>query len=1038
MASILKFMLQRTIFANVIMAGLIIGGLISAFTIRQELLPPQEAGKVEITVQLQGATPEDINTAVLQVVENAVRGMDGVKHIDSEAREGIGLVSISLLENANSQQMLNDITSTVNRIDTFPQNAEKPVITLPVEVEKALSLVIYGDQPLKWLRRTAETVRDDLRTGTDTRLGLQKVQLAFPRDQEVSIETSEDLLRQHGLTLEKIAERIQENSVDLSGGTLFTNESDIVIRTSERREWADEFSDVIITQTDKGIPLYLKNIALIKDGFGTSSIECWFNGFPAIQIDIFAVGSETPIAVEKTVKNYLESTAKKKFQGAQVTIFENQAAAYHSRVSLLLNNALIGLLLVMIILGLFLTPHVAFWVMLGIPTSLLGGLLFIPFFGGSINMISLFAFIVTIGVVVDDAIMIGEAIYAQQKRGLPPLEATVKGLQEMGGPVLLATVTTIIAFIPMFFIPGEMGVLFHQIPAVVVAVLLVSLIESLFILGAHISTEHLSHPWMDILASPQQKVNARLTKFIEYRFQPFICSCLQNPELVIAASLSFLLITVGAVTGGLLDFSFTPTIQSDTVIAQATLPYGSPKKESIAISQKLVNMANTVLKENDMESSGIFSLIGTRLEEGEVEVENLAGTHYISVLVALPNEKERTLSGQEFATTWQKVFGDPQGLEALNFTGETNVTGGEPITLEVFHPDPETARKAALSLGGRMRLLAGLTSVDDGVRSGKPELQLRIKDNGLHMGITAEALAKQVRHRYHGAESFRFVRNGNEIRVMVRLYESERGPLNRLADVQIKSPGGALVPLTEIADITQTRSFTSMIRRDGKRIYPVTADIIFGIDDDGVEDIVEDTIVPLVMKDFPGVSIHFAGEEEENDEALESLGKGFLIVLGLIFLLLVFQYNSYIQPLLIMITIPFSCIGAIWGHIFMGYDLSIVSVIGVIAMAGVVVNDSLVLVTTYCRGLTVGLPQQQAIVDAACKRFRPILLTSLTTFFGLIPLLLETSEQAQFLIPAAISISFGLVFGTVVTIVLVPVLLELSHRSRGWRCGLTT
>ncbi len=1019
MKTFFSFILKRTVFDNVIMVIIILGGLYSSTTIRQELMPAQKERKVELSIDLHGASPNEINTSILMVLENAVRGMDGIKHVDAEAREGNGIVSVTLLDNADPQQMLNDIKSAVDRIETFPEDAQKPVVTIPSMVEKALSIIIYGEQPLMWLRKTAETVRDDLRTQS----GLKKVELAFPREQEISIEISEDTLRQYELTMEGVAEKIRESSPNLPGGTLFSREADIALRTSERREWAREFSNVVIAQTSDGIPLRLSSIAKLQDGFGASSIECWFNGQPAIQLNVFAVGDESPTSVEEAVKEYLNTTAKQKFQGVEMVIFENEAANYRSRMALLVDNAMIGLVLVLITLGLFLTPRLAFWVMVGIPTSLLGGLLLLPLLGGSLNMLSLFAFIVTIGVVVDDAIMIGEAIYVNCEKGMPPHEAAIQGLKEMGGPVLLATSTTIIAFMPMFFVPGEMGVLFYQIPAVVVAVLLVSLLESLFILGAHLSTKHSENKWLKILARPQQRVNARLEQFIKCRFRPFIQANLKHPGALYASAFTVLLVTIGAIAGDMLEFNFTPTIESDMVIAQAALPYGTPKKQSIEIQQKLVESANAVLKENNMKSSGLFSLIGTRLEEGEVEVETLAGSHYISVLMALPPEEERILSGRKFAGTWQKAFGESGELEALNFTGETSVTGGEPIMLEVFHQDPKVSRAAALYLGERMRTISGLTSVDDGVQAGKPELNLRLKDSGLQMGLTTEMVAKQVRNRYYGAEAFRFVRDGNEIKVMVRLNERERSQVSALQEVLIKSPSGALLPLTEVADITQTRSFTSLARRDGKRIYPVTADIAFGIDDDDIEDTLEDVLVPLTMADFPGVSINFGGEEEEDDEALASLGKGFLVVLGIIFLMLTLYYNSYIQPILVLSTVPFSIIGAVWGHIMLGCDLSIVSVIGIIAMAGVVVNDSLVLVTTYNRYCADGSTPYQAIVDAACLRFRPILLTSLTTFFGLVPMLLETSEQAQFLIPAAVSISFGLVFGTVITLVLMPGLL---------------
>ncbi|MBF0379068.1 MAG: efflux RND transporter permease subunit [Desulfamplus sp.] len=1021
MSSFFNFILKRSAFTNAIMVAIIMGGLFTAKTIRQELMPAQEANMIELSVELPGASPDEINSSILVVIENAVRGINGIKRVDAKAREGSGSVTITLLENSDSQEMLGDIKSAVDRIETFPEDAEKPVITIPSQVEKALSIVIYGKQPLMWLRKTAEIVRDDLRT----QRGLKKVELAFPRELEISVETSEHTLRQYGLTIEDLAEKIREDTPNLPGGTLYSSEADIALRTSEHRDWAKEFSDIAIAQTSNGIPLRLADIAELKDGFGTSSIECWFNGQPAVQIDVFAVGDESPISVEDAVRDYLDTIAPDKFQGVNMVIFENQASAYRSRMTLLVENALQGLILVLITLGLFLTPRLAFWVANGIPTSMLGGLLILPLFGGTLNMLSLFAFIVTIGIVVDDATVIGEAVYANRQKGMSPLSAVLQGMKEMGGPVILATSTTIIAFMPMFFVPGEMGVLFYQIPAVVTAVLLASLFECFFIMGAHLYEEHPEPPWLKVLAHPQKVVNDRLEKFIKYRFRPFIQASLKNSSIVYASFLSVLLITIGAVSADFLDFSFTPTIDSDMVISQAALQYGTPKSQSVKIQQKLVETANAVLKESNMKSPGIFSLIGTRLEEGEVEEETLVGFHYISVLMALPKVEERKLSGREFSIAWQKAFGDYGELESLNFSGETKITGGEPIMLEVFHTDQMIAKEAALSLGQRLRTISGLTSVDDGVHAGKPELNIRLKDFGLQMGLTSEMAAKQIRHRYHGAEAFRFVRDGNEIKVMVRLNEKERSQIASLQEILLKSPSGSLLPLTEVAEITQTRSFTSLARRDGKRIYPVTADIGFGIDDDIIEDVLEDAIIPQVIADFSGLSINFGGEEEENDEALGFLGKGFLIILGVFFLIFTFHYNNYIQPILILLIIPLSTIGAIWGHILIGCDLSIVSVIGIIAMAGVVVNDTIVLVSTYNQYCIDGQPPFQAIVDAACNRFRPILLTSLTTFFGLMPLLLERSEQAQFLIPAAVSIGFGLIVSTVTTLVLMPSLLYL-------------
>ena len=1021
MSAFFHALLQRTVSANVIMAIFLIGGLLSAVSIRQELMPAREKRSVEVSVELAGASPDEIDHSILTAVENAVREVDGIGHIDAEAREGTGIVSIAILRRADPQQVLGDIKNAVDRIATFPRDAEKPVVSIPSLSEKALSIIVAGDQPLMWLYRTAEAVRDDLRT----RVGLTKVQLAFPYEREIAIEISEATLRQHGLVLEEIAEKVRQESFDLPGGTLYSERADIVLRTAGRRERPEAFADIVVARSPTGIPLRLDDIAVLKEGAGESPIESWFNGKPAVQIDVFTAGDETPIEVDAAVRAYLDNFARQRYPGVEIVIFENQAEAYRQRMALLIDNAFMGLALVLVILGLFLTPRLAFWVMVGIPTSLLGGMLLLPLFDASINMLSLFALIVTIGVVVDDAIMVGESIHAYRNKGLGHLQAAAKGLREMGGPVLMATSTTMIAFLPMFFVPGEMGVLFRQIPAVIVAVLLVSVIESLFILPAHLAGDDPDRPWTAILARPQRTVNGMLNAFIEGAFRKFLQGCLDRPSVLFAAAVSLLLISAGAMAGGLVGFDFTPTIEANTVIARATLPYGTPKSRSVCIQRALVAAAGEVLTANGMVSPGVFSLIGTRLEGAEVEVETLGGTHYISVLVAMPPEDRRPLSGPAFARAWRQAFQAPEGLEAMSFTGKTNVTGGEPIRLGVFHPDTATARKAALWLGERMRAFPGLTSVDDGIRAGKPERRITLKKDGPAMGLTAASVARQVRHRYHGAEALRFVRDGSEIKVMVRLDKKGRSRPGALHTVRIKTPSGALVPLSEVADITQTHAFTSLVRRDGKRIFPITADIPIGISDDAVDDFLEKKILPELRETFSGAAVISGGEKGETDEALGALGKGFLIALGAMYLLLTLYYNSCAQPFLILSIIPFSGIGAFWGHVLLGYDLSIISAIGIIAMAGVVVNDSLVLVTTYNRLRADGRGSRRAIVDAACHRFRPILLTSATTFCGLAPLLLETSEQAQFLIPAAVSIGFGLAFGTVITLVLVPGLLGL-------------
>ncbi len=1015
---------QQKIVANLLMVFFIVAGLLSAYSIRQEFLPIRESRNIQINVELPQAQPEEIERSVLLPIENAVRGLGGIKKVDANAKESFASVTLALLDGADINKVFNDVKNAIDRIENFPQEAEKPTIMIPAEIEKVMSLVVYGEQPSLWLERIAEKVRDTLLIEK----GLTKVQLAFPRSKEISVEVEEKKLRTQHVTLEEIAARIKDNAFNLSGGTLFTPQSDIALRVSGHRDTAVEFMDIVVKEANNGSPVRLSEIATVKEGFGNSSIEAWYNSKPTILIDVYAVGQETPLFVEGVVKDFL-STSEQNFSGVAIEIFENDAQTYRDRMDLLVDNAFLGLVLVMCILALFLTPHIAFWVMVGIPTALLGGLALLYFFDISLNMISLFAFIVTIGVVVDDAIMVSEAVYRHQKQGRSAIEAAVMGVKEMAVPIFLAVSTTIIAFMPMFFIPGKLGILFEQISAVVVAVLVVSLIETLFILVRHLSNSHMNFPWPQFLSDTQRKMSQGLENFTYGTFRKCIRCVVLSPIVTLCVGGGVCVATIAIVASGTVGFSFTPDIQSDTVAAQITLPYGTPKERSIRVQEELVKGAFEIAKEQGDQHPRIFSLIGARLDEGEVDVDEQEGAHYISVLVALPPEKERKISGSEFANLWQQRFGEIGGVEASSFSGEVNVMGGEPFHLELSHADDVVAQRAALSLADRIRLVEGIVAVDDGLRSGKPEFNIILKKHAVEYGLTLSEIAKQIQHRFYGMEAMRFVKNGSDIRVMVRLTRKERGALHALDHILIKTPHNTLVPLLEIADITQGQSPTSLLRRDGKRIYSVIADIAGGENEDGVEDIVDESIIPQILKEFPGVKIGFGGDEEEIDQSLSALGNGFLIVICVLYTIFAVQFNSYIQPLLILSVVPFAFIGAIWGHIILGYDISIMSVVGGIAMAGVIVNDSLVLVTRYNQLYMNGVPHIKAIADATCSRFRPVFLTTLTTFLGLAPMMLETSEQAQFLIPMAVAISFGLIFGMLIVLIFLPVLLRLFGRS---------
>ncbi|WP_018998402.1 efflux RND transporter permease subunit [Hirschia maritima] len=1019
----LSNLVSRPILANLLMIMFLVGGIFMALNIRKEFLPQQPKRIIEISTQLEGASPREIQNSILLAIEDSINGIQGIKRVDSVATQGIGAVTVTLLNGIDATTTLQEIKSAVDRIQTLPTEAERPQVNLASNQEKVMSLLLFGEQTELTLRRYAEKVQNDLRNLDD----ITRVEIAIPRPMEVSVEIEENTLNKFDLSVENIAEIIRQNSIELGGGTIRSSSTDIVLKTDERRQWASDFEEIPIITSDNGQRLKLGDIAKLTDGFGPSNVFTWYNSQPAIQLNVFAVNGESPSSVEAAVKSYIETL---NFNDAiNLIIFENDAEAYRSRVSLLVDNAMIGLVLVLILLALFLEPKLAFWVMMGIPTSLLGGIFLLPLFGATINMISLFAFIITIGIVVDDAIMVAESIFHHRQHGKTKLQASIDGLNEMFIPILLAVGTNILAFLPMFFIPGELGVLFYQIPSVVVAVLIVSLIEALIILAAHLSHEKKTNNKADVwtkLARPQKIVNQGLEKFVSLHFTKWVSKAVHHVGITFAAMTTLLGITIGLVLGGWIPFSFTPIIEADKVTAEAILPFGTPIQKAIEVQHQLVNAAEDISSSNH----GIFSIIGVRIDEGEVENDTMSGTNIVSVMVSLPPSVEREIGGVEFGRLWEGKVEKIEGLEALSVSGEIAVTGGEPLQLELSHSQLETAKQAAIFLGNLLLHHEAVNRIDDGVQTGKPELRFKLTSQGHALGMTSESIAAQIRNRFHGAEALRFQRQSNEIKVMVRLEEKERNQLSALENILVRTPSDNLVPLSLVTEITTATAHTQITRSNGRQVYSVVVNANANFSEDIIEDYLNDVALPKTMEEFPGIKIRFGGEADDEGPALAALGMGMLFVIAVIYSLMAITFNSYIQPLILMSVIPFGIIGSILGHVALGSEISIVSFLGIIAMIGVLMNDSLVLMITANRFLIDGMSRREAAIQASCRRLRPVLLTSLTTFVGLAPMLFETSEQAQFLIPMAISICFGLLFATVIVLFLIPALYSLLPMSQ--------
>lgn len=1036
----LAWFARNAVAANILMVFLLIGGYLNMKTIKQEVFPEFDLDRIVIQIPYPGAAPAEVEQGVTLAVEEAVRGIDGVKKVTSTSSEGYSTSTVELLLGADPDQGLNDIKAAIDRIASFPEDAERATVFMVRNRVQVMSLVLYGDQSEKNLRALAEQVRDELLQQKQ----ITVVELGGVRPLEISIEVSQENLRRYNLTLDGIAATIRRSSIDLPGGAIKAGKGEILVRTRERRNRGHEFAGIVLVSDSNGNKVTVGDIATITDGFAEVDQFASFDGKPAVLINVFRVGSQTPLGVSKAVKDRLGYLNNQLPPGVQIASWFDMSEFYRDRVDLLLRNAGLGLILVLIILGLFLEIKLAFWVTLGIPISFIGSLLFLPSTGMSINMISLFAFIIVLGMVVDDAIIVGEAIYKRRQDGESFMNAAIFGVKEVAIPVVFAIVTTIFAYMPMLFVPGFMGKFFRVIPIVVITVLIMSLIESLLILPAHLAHSSSRKPTgiLGFISRQQQKFGRGLERFIEKFYQPVVRAAVRRRYLTFAACLAFLIASVGLVAGGRIETQQFPKVEGDVVTAQAQLPFGSSVERTKVLEKKMLEAAQQIIGANGGKkiSRGIFSMVGVAPMSGMNDPAmpmGSSGSHVAEVSVYMVDSGKRDIKASEFARLWRKKLAGVAGIETLIFRFETGPSAGAPVHVELSHPRMDVIHLAAADLAKRLEDYEGVHDIEDGFREGKEQLNLKLTPQGRALGITESDLARQVRASFFGAEAVRQQRGRDEIKVYVRLPKHERKSEYNIEELTLKTPmRGGDVPLEQAATVTRGRSFTSIKRIDGRQAVAVTADVDEDVGNAAkVMASVTKDVLPELVKNYPGLRFSIGGEQQEASEANQSLATGFLLALLGMFAMLAIAFRSYVQPIIIMLAIPFGAVGALWGHLLMGYDLSMMSMMGIVALAGVVVNDSLILIVSVNRYRSDGMSAYEAVVAGGMRRFRPIILTSLTTFFGLAPMILETSVQARFLIPMAVSLGFGVMFATVITLILVPsvyLIIDDAKRGMAW------
>ena len=1019
---------RNRVAANLLMTAFVLSGLLAVGGITGEVFPEIDLDRIDIEVPYLGAAPEEVEQGVVMRIEEAVRDVDGVRQIRATAAEGGGTVSVELELGADARRTIDEIRNNVDAIATFPAGTERPIIREVIARNQVGDVAISGSAGLAALKTLAERVRSELTALPE----ITQAEIAGAPAYEIAIEVSESALRRHGLTFDGVADAVRQSSVDLPGGSIRTDGGEVLLRSLGQAYRGAQFENLPLWTRPDGTRLRLGDVATIVDGFAESDQHARFDGDPMVMVSVFRTGDQSAFAIAGAMHRYVERARASLPDGVRMTIWQDQAAILQDRLALMLRNGAAGFALVLVVLALFLELRVAFWVSLSIPISFLGAIALMPTLDVSLNAVSLFAFILALGIVVDDAIIVGESIHTRQEEEGDGLQGATAGAGDVAKPVTFAVLTTVAAFVPLLFMPGVIGKGFRDIPLVVIPCLVFSLIESLAILPAHLSDAprlRRAGRWRRF----QQCFAGGLKWFARTCYAPMLDRALQWRYVTAAAGVSTIVLTAGMLLGGRARLSFFPSVEADFISASLSMPLGTPVDLTSEAVERLERGA-AELREQLREETGTDHFRHVSATIGDQPIVSRAGGAAGPILdVAAPNVGEvtvelappalRAYTSEQLGDMWREATGAIPEASALAFTA-TMAFAGADVHVRLSGDDLDRLRGATEALEARLRGYAGVYDIADSL-GGRDELQLRIKPAAEMLGLTQRDLGRQVRQAFYGEEAQRIQRGRDDIRVMIRYPPQQRRSLGDLANMRIRSPEGAEVPFGHVAHVERGRASSTISRFDRKRTVNVTASVSSGLA--GLNGELEREVLPEVLADHPGVSYSMGGAAAQQAETTGGLQRGFLLALFGIFALLAIPLRSYLQPLIIMGAIPFGLVGAVWGHMALGLEVSSMSMLGLVALSGVVVNDSLVMVDCINRKREAHTDPHAAVVEAGSNRFRAILLTSLTTFFGLGPLILERSMQAAFLVPMAVSLAFGVLFATFVTLILVPACYLILH-----------
>lgn len=1079
MRGVIRWAIDNSPAMNTLMVGVLIVGVWSLLNLRREVFPEFDLEIILVTVPYPGASPEEVEDGICQKIEEAVRSIDGIKKQTTVAKEGSGSMIMELKTGIDPKKVLAEVRSEIDRIPSFPLLAEDPEVKQLTIRDAVIQVGVLGPEVAdpeseRQLRDQAEKIRDDL-------INLENVSQALitgAKEYQIDVEIPEATLRQYGLSLKAVADILRRENLELPGGTIRTDAQEVLVKGDNKQITGEEIARLPLITLPSGAKLTVGDIGQVRDAFRDTTSKTRIDGRPAVAISVNASSSEDLLATTADVRSYCDEATLP--SGFELVTWGDRSVDVADRMNLLMKNGLQGLLLVLVVLAIFLNLRVACWVALGIPISILGACAVLWFTGETLNMLTMFAFLMALGIVVDDAIVIGENIFSHRLMGKSALQAAVDGTTEVLPSVATSVTTTVIAFMPLMYVSGVMGKFIACLPLAMIAMLIISLLESMFILPCHLgherheSEEPDTRPWFartmsllrDGLAYPfrvterfTSKVNRwanhGLDTLADRIYIPSLRFAITNPTVMIAGAAAILLVAVSLVSGGHVPFTIMPKLDSNNIEAVLTYPDGIPAKitdRGVAILEQAIRQLD---ERYEQEGRGRVLRL-TRQSVGYAQASNgpgqtteTSGSHVGGLSVELLDTTMRNVKSDQIILDWrelaQKLSGGFPGAEGISFKTAFGGPGGIPIEFKLLAPSEhfEELEKAVEDVKAKLATYPGVFDIDDDSRPGKWEFKLRVKDDAVAMGVPLGDIAETVRASYYGEEVMRLQRGRHEVKLMVRYPSEDRRSLADFDQIRIRGVDGAERPLTELASIDLYRGLSEINRVNQLRSITVSADvdesranadqIVKDLREGGEDsESAEDAGIAAILKKYPHVKVRWEGQQEQTQESMISLGVGLGMAVVGMFVVLTLEFRSYFQPLLVLAIIPFGAIGAIAGHYFRGMPLSLFSMFGLVALTGVVVNDSIVLIDFINHKLREGLPLAEALLEAGRRRLRPVLLTSMTTVAGLLPLLLETSFQAQILIPMATSLAFGLILATGLILVLVPTFYSVYGRLCGY------